>query len=98
MKGIDAAIFFSSCGGVGVDPGGGARPTGGTGRARLRCERKKKVAGWAVRVGWSSREAEAQWGRGGKIGRLEKKDRGPWLGQKAGWAESDEENSFLNKI
>jgi hypothetical protein len=69
MKGIDAAIFFSSGGGVGVDPGGGARPASGTGQARLRCERKKKVAGWAVRVGWAGREAEAQWGRGGKIGR-----------------------------
>jgi hypothetical protein len=73
MKGIDAAIFFSSGLGVGVDPGGGARPAGGAGRARLRCGRKKKGAGWAVRVGWASQEAEAQWGWGGKIGRLEKK-------------------------
>jgi hypothetical protein len=27
-----------------------------------------------------------------------KKERGPWLGRKAGWAESDGENSFPNKI
>jgi hypothetical protein len=59
MKGIDAAIFFSFDGGVGVDPGGGVRPAGGAGRARLRCGRKKKVAGWAVWVGWAGREAEA---------------------------------------
>jgi hypothetical protein len=59
MKGIDAAIFYSFGGGVGVDPGGGVRPAGGTGRARLRCGRKKKVAGWAVWVGWAGREAEA---------------------------------------
>jgi hypothetical protein len=66
MKGIDAAVFFSSGGGVGVDPGGGARLAGGAGRARLQCGRRKKVAGWAVRVGWAGREAEAQWGSGGK--------------------------------
>jgi hypothetical protein len=98
MKGIDAAVFFSFGGGVGVDPGGGARPAGGAGRAQLRCVRKKKVAGWAVRVGWAGREAEAQWGRAGKIGRLKKKENGLWLGRKAGWAESDRENSFPNKI
>jgi hypothetical protein len=73
MKEIDAAVYFSSGGGAGVDPGGGARPAGGAGRARLQCRRKKKVTGWAVRVGWVSRVAEAQWGRGGKIGRLKKK-------------------------
>jgi hypothetical protein len=56
MKGIDAVVFFPSDGGVGVDPGGGARPTG---RARLQCGRRKKVAGWAVRVGWAGWEAEA---------------------------------------
>jgi hypothetical protein len=59
MKGIDAAIFFSSGGGVGVDPGGGTRPAGDAGRAQHRCGRKKKVAGWAVWVGWAGREAEA---------------------------------------
>jgi hypothetical protein len=59
MKGIDAAVFFSSSGEVGVDPGGGARLAGGAMCARLRCGRKKKVAGWAVRVGWDGREAEA---------------------------------------
>jgi hypothetical protein len=97
MKGIDVAIFFSSGGGVGVDPGGGARPAGGTGRAWLRCGRKKKVAGWAVCVGWAGQEAEAQWG--GKIGRMEKKEReGRGWAEKAGWAGSDRGNSFLNKI
>jgi hypothetical protein len=63
MKGIDAVVFFSSGGGVGVDPGGGTRPAGDVVRARLWCRRKKKVAGWAVRMGWSDREAKAQWGR-----------------------------------
>jgi hypothetical protein len=78
MKGIDTAVFFSSGGGVGVDPGGGVRPADGTGHARLRCGRKKKVAGWDVLVGWAGQEVEAQWGRGGKIGRLErKKETGP---------------------
>jgi hypothetical protein len=58
--------FFSSSGGVGVDRGGSARPVGGAVRAWLRCGRKKKVAGWAVRVGWAGREDEAQWGGGRK--------------------------------
>jgi hypothetical protein len=35
MKEIDVAIFFSSGGGVGVDPRGGVRPAGGAMRARL---------------------------------------------------------------
>jgi hypothetical protein len=75
--GIDAAVLFSSSGGVRVNPGGDVRPVGGAGRARLQCGRKKKVAGWAVWVGWVGREVEAQWGRGGKISRLEKKETGP---------------------
>jgi hypothetical protein len=98
MKGIDAVVFFSSGGGVGVDPGGGARPSGGTVRARLRCGRKKKVAGWAVRVGWADREAKARWGTGGRKTAGWKKKNELWLGRKAGWAESDGVNSFLNKI
>jgi hypothetical protein len=65
VEGASIAVFFSSSGGVGVDPGGGARPAGSAVHARLRCGRKKKVAGWAVRMGWAGREAEAQWGRGG---------------------------------
>jgi hypothetical protein len=32
-----------------------------------------------------------------KNGRLKKKN-GPWRGRKAGWAKSDGENSFPNKI
>jgi hypothetical protein len=81
MKGIDVAVFFSFSGGVGVNPGGGAGPAGGVGRARLRCGRKKKVAGWAMRVGWAGREAEAQWGGGDRlVGK--KRERGPWLGRK----------------
>jgi hypothetical protein len=98
MKGIDAAIFLSSGGGVGVDPRGDARPAGGAGRARLWCGRKKKVAGWAVRVGWAGQEAEAQWG-GGKdrpAGKKEREGRG-WA-KKVGWAGSDGGNSFPNKI
>jgi hypothetical protein len=94
MKGIDAAIFFSSGGGVGVNPGGGVRPSGGAGRARLQCGRRNKVAGWAVRVGWAGREAEAQWGRGGKIGRLKKKRMGCGWAEKAGWAGSDRKIIF----
>jgi hypothetical protein len=48
--GIDAAVFFSSGGGVGVDRGGGMRPAGGGALCDwLRCGRRKKVAGWAVR-------------------------------------------------
>jgi hypothetical protein len=58
--GIDVTIFFSSGGGVGVDPGGGVRPVGGAGHARLRCGRRKKVAGWAVRVGWPSGGGEGK--------------------------------------
>jgi hypothetical protein len=42
------------------------RPWSGTVHARLRCGRKKKVAGWAVRVGWAGQEAEAQWEGEGK--------------------------------
>jgi hypothetical protein len=34
MKGIDAVIFLSSGGGVGVDPGGGALGSGAKGRRR----------------------------------------------------------------
>jgi hypothetical protein len=51
MKRIDVAVFFFSGGGVRVDPGGGGRPADGAVCARLRCGRKKKVAGWAVRMG-----------------------------------------------
>jgi hypothetical protein len=98
MKGIDAVIFFSSGRGVGVDPEGVARPAGGAVRARLWCGRKKKVVGWAVRMGWAGREAEAQWGRGGRKMAGWKKKNGSLLGRKVGWAESDGENSFPNKI
>jgi hypothetical protein len=58
--------FLSSGGGIGVDRGGDARPAGSAVRAWLRCERKKKVAGWAVRVGWAGQKAEAQWEGEGK--------------------------------
>jgi uncharacterized protein (DUF2235 family) len=58
--------FFSSDGGIGVDRGGDMRSAGGVVRAWLRCGRKKKVAGWAVRVGWAGREAEAHRGGGGR--------------------------------
>jgi hypothetical protein len=98
VEGASIAVFFSSGGGVGVDPGGGVRLAGSAVRARLRCRRKKKVAGWAVRMGWAGREAEAQWGRGGRKTAGWKKKNGPWLGRKAEWVESDGENSFLNKI
>jgi hypothetical protein len=98
-RGIDAAIFFSSGGGIGVDRGGGARLAGGAVCTWLRCGRKKKVAGWAVRVGWAGREAEAQWGGGGGEKRpVEKKNNGLWLGRKAGWAESDGKILFRIKF
>jgi hypothetical protein len=45
------------------------------------------TAGWAVMVGWVGREAEAQWEGEGKSAGWKKKN-GPWLGRKAGWAES----------
>jgi hypothetical protein len=92
IKGIDAAVFFSSGGGVRVDPGGGARPVGGAVCARLRCGRKKKVAGWAVRVGWAGREAEAQWGRGGRKMAGWKKRMG------CGWAERPDGLKVTGKI
>jgi hypothetical protein len=83
-RGIDAEVFFSSGGGVGVDRGGGVRPADGAMHAWLRCERKKKVAGWAVRVGWVGQEVEAQWrgGGGGEKRQVEKKKNGPRLGRK----------------
>jgi hypothetical protein len=84
LRGIDAAIF-SSGGGVRVNRGGGARPAGSAVCTWLWCGRKKKVAGWAVRVGWAGREAEDQWGGGGENGQLKRKK----MSQKAGWAESD---------
>jgi hypothetical protein len=90
MKGIDAAIFFSFGGGVGVDPGSGAK---------LQCGRKKKVAGWPC--GWAGPAGRPRPSGGGeeeKNIRLKKKEKGPWLGRQAGWAESDGENSFPNKI
>jgi hypothetical protein len=34
----------------------------------------------------------------GKNGRLNRKENGPWLGRKAGWAESDGKILFLIKI
>jgi hypothetical protein len=64
--GLDVAVFLFRWRRRG-DRGGSARPAGGgTVRARLRCERKKKVAGWAVRVGWAGQKAEAQWEGEGK--------------------------------
>jgi hypothetical protein len=57
--------------------------------------RRRRARSALVRV----EEEGGRLGRvGGKIGRLEKKERGPWLGRKAGRAESDGENSFPNKI
>jgi hypothetical protein len=54
---------------------------------------RRKVAGWAMRVGWAGRKAEAQWeGEEKSVGKKKR------LGRKAGWAESDGENSFLKKI
>jgi hypothetical protein len=92
MKGIDAAVFFSSGGGAGEDPRGGVRPASGAVRARLRCGRKKKVAGWAMRVGWAGQEAEAQWGRGGRKTAGWKKRMG------RGWAERLDGPKVTGKI
>jgi hypothetical protein len=89
---LDAAIFLFRVRRRG-DRGGGARPASGGAMLGFGAGgRRQLVADWAVMVGWAGREAEAQWGRGGKIGRLEKKRMGRV------WAESDEENSFPNKI
>jgi hypothetical protein len=45
-------------------------------------------------VGWASRKAEAQWKGEGKLAGKKKEK----LSRKAGWAESDGENFFPNKI
>jgi hypothetical protein len=61
-------------------------PVGGAVRAQLRCGRKKKVSGWA------GREAEAQWGRGGrKMAGWEKR-----LGR--GWAKRPDGPKVTGKI
>jgi hypothetical protein len=84
--GLDAAIFLFRWRRRG-DRGGDARPAGGGAvRARLRCGRKKKGG----RLGWPE-------GRG-PVGTGEKISLVGGLGRKAGWAESDGENSFPNKI
>jgi hypothetical protein len=59
---------------------GGGNPAG----------RHRRAVGWAERVRWAGREAEAQWG-GGK-GRWKRKEDGPRLGRKR------RKNSFPNKI
>jgi hypothetical protein len=95
MKGIDATVFISSGGGVGatVEAARGrpaaapcALGSGAGGRRRW----PVRPCGWAGPVG----RLRPSGGRGGKIGRLEKKERGSWLGRKAGWAESDGEILF----
>jgi hypothetical protein len=69
------------------------RPAGGSAmRARRRCGRRKKVAGWAMRwAGPAGRPRPSGGGEGNSAGKKR-------LGRKAGWAESDGENSFPNKI
>jgi hypothetical protein len=75
------------------DRGGGARPTGGGAVPGFGAGgRRRPVAGWAVMVGWAGLEAEAQVGRGGKIGRLEKKRMGH------GWAERPDGPKVTGKI
>jgi hypothetical protein len=50
-------------------------------RALLRCGRRKKTVGWAVRAGWVGQEDEAQWGGGShRLGKKKKE-----VGH--GWAE-----------
>jgi hypothetical protein len=59
--------------------------------------RRKKTAGWAVRVSWAGREAEAQWGEGG--GRLKKKRKREWVtaGPKDRMGQKWRKNFFSNK-
>jgi hypothetical protein len=81
--------FFSSGGSVGA--------TGKAARGRLAvapCALGLGAGGGRRRaVGWAGQKAVAQWGRGGKSAGKRKRR----LGRKAGWAESDGENSFPNK-
>jgi hypothetical protein len=74
------------------------RPPGGGGlRALLRCGRRKKTVGWAVRAGWVGREAKALWGEGGgRLGKKEKRCGHGWAerpdglaGRWTDWAESE---------
>jgi hypothetical protein len=60
--------------------------------ASLRCRRRKKTAGWAVRASWASREAEAQWGDGGRLVEKKKKKMG------RGWAESPDGPKVKEKV
>jgi hypothetical protein len=74
--------------------------------ALLRCWRRKKRAGWAVRAGWAGREAEAQWGEGERsVGEEKKRSGRGWAerpdgaaGCWADWAESEGKILFRIKI
>jgi hypothetical protein len=91
--GLDASIFLFRWRRRG-HRGGGARPAGGgTVRARLRCGRKKKGGRLGRAGGLGRPEGRGPVGRGGKIDQKKRR-----LSRKARWAESDGENSFLNKI
>jgi hypothetical protein len=75
---LDAAIFLFRWRRQG-DLGGGVRPAGGGAVLGFGAGgRRRPAAGWAVMVGWASREAEAQWGGEGKSAGWKKKE----------WAES----------
>jgi hypothetical protein len=86
--------FFSSGGGVGatVEAARG-RPAAAPCALGFGAGGRRKVAGWAVRVGWAGRMAEAQWEGEGKS-----------AGKKKDWAERPDgpkvtgKNSFPNKI
>jgi hypothetical protein len=87
--------FFSSDGAVGVTvEAAQGRPAAAPCTLGFGAGGRRKVAGWAMRVGWAGRKAEAQWEGEGKSAGKKKET----LGRKAGWAESDGENSFPNKI
>jgi hypothetical protein len=89
--------FFSSGGGV------GATMEAARGRRRrlawLRCGSKKTTGGRLGRDGGLGRpRGRGPVGEGRENRPVEKKENGPWLGQKAGWAESDGKISFPNNI
>jgi hypothetical protein len=85
--------FFSSGGGVGATmEAARGRPAVAPCALGFGAGGRRKVAGWAERVGWAGRPRPS--GNGRENRSVKKKRRG----RKAGWAESDGKNSFLNKI
>jgi hypothetical protein len=80
--------FFSSSGGVGVTvEAARGRPTAAPCASGFGAGGRRKVAGWAVRVGWTGRKAEAQWEGEGKSAE-----------KKGDWAERTDGPKVTGKI